>query len=282
MPRHPKSRFRRPLAGLLLALLASSAWLIPPTQAWAWGRLGHRTSAILAESLLTPSARAAVRDLLEPGETLADAATWADEIRRERRRTSPWHYVDVPISEDHYNPRYSNPKNGHGCVVDKVKEMRRILADSSLPRAERREALRFFVHFVQDVHQPLHVGENHDKGGNDLQVRFFNRGSNLHRVWDSGLIEKSSDDPIVWVNRLKVLATPENVEKWSGGVPEDWAEESFQAARTHAYRNPSSGNPLVSGATLGNAYQQANLPIAETRLAQSGVRVAAALNSIFP
>ncbi len=280
MPRRFDATSRRPLGGLLLALLASSAWLVPPTPAWAWGRLGHRTSALLAESLLTPSARQAVRDLLEPGETLADAATWADEIRRERRHTSPWHYVNVPISEPHYNARFCNPRTG--CVVAKAEQMRRVLADSSLPKSERREALRFFVHFVQDLHQPLHVGENHDKGGNDLQVRFFNRGSNLHRVWDSSMIEKVSDNPTVWVDRLQALATPENVKKWSRGTPANWAEESFQAARTHAYLDPSSGKPLTPGETLGQAYQKANLPIAETRLAQSGVRIAAALNALFP
>ena len=218
MPRRLDATSRRPLgrsparpAGFLrLAGPADPGLGLGPARAPNLGAPGRESP----DPLRPP----AVRDLLEPGETLADAATWADEIRRERRHTSPWHYVNVPISEPHYNARFCDPRTG--CVVAKAEQMRRVLADSSLPKSERREALRFFVHFVQDLHQPLHVGENHDKGGNDLQVRFFNRGSNLHRVWDSSMIEKVSDNPTVWVDRLQALATPENVKKWSGGTPD--------------------------------------------------------------
>lgn len=234
----------------------------------------------MAETMLSPSARAAVQDLLEPGETLADASTWADEIRRDRRQTGPWHYVNVPISSNHYDPRFCNPKTG--CVVSKALEMRRVLADKSRPKPQRREALRFFVHFVQDLHQPVHVGDRSDRGGNDLQVQFFGRGSNLHRVWDSGLIEHANPDETAWVDRLKTITTPALVKKWSNGTLDDWTEESFQAARTHAYIDPSTGKVLTSGAKLGQPYQDANLSTAEQRLAQSSVRIASALNAIFP
>lgn len=274
-----------PRGGLVLALLASATWLMPSTLARAWGRLGHRASARLAEGLLSPSARAAVRDLLLPEETLADAAPWADEIRNKRRHTGPWHYVDAPISNDHYEARFCNPETG--CVVSKAKEMQRILADRSRPKVERREALRFLVHFIQDLHQPLHVGDNEDKGGNGLQVRFFTRGSNLHRVWDSDMLERAgkSDevaDEVALVQTLKALATPENLRKWSSGTIDDWAEESFQASKHHAYVDPSTGKRLAPGSKLGEAYQNANLPIAETRLAESGARIAWVLNEIFP
>jgi hypothetical protein len=276
-----KSRPRRPRAAVLLALLASSAWLLPPSPARAWGRLGHRASSDLAMTLLTPSARAAVADLLAPGETLADASTWADEIRRDRRETGPWHYVNVPIANDHYDKHFCEAQEG-GCVVSKAEEMKALLADPKRPREERREALRFLVHFLQDLHQPLHVGENADKGGNDLQVQFFGQGSNLHRVWDSGLLEQVSPEEAAWAARLQALATPENVRKWSSGTIENWAEESFQASKTRAYKDPSSGQRLTSGAKLGRDYQDANLSVAEARLAQSGVRVAATLNRVFP
>lgn len=270
-----KPRFTRGL----VVLFTAAAWLLPSSPASAWGRIGHRVSAELAESLLTPQALAEVKDLLEPGESLADASGWADEIRRERRETGPWHYVNVPINRDHYDSSFCDPKLG--CVVSKVQEMRDLLADTSQPKAKRREALRFFVHFLQDMHQPVHVGDRSDRGGNDLQVQFFGRGSNLHRVWDSGLLEHVSDSETVWFDRLKPMLTPEALKSWSKGSVEDWADESFLASKNHAYLDPKTGKPLKSGAKLGEPYEEANLPIAEKRLAQSAVRLASVLNGIL-
>ncbi len=127
-------------------------------------------------------------ELLEPGESLADISIWADSVRRDRPESGPWHYVNVPITEPEYNARFCGEK---GCVVGKIEDFRKDLANKNLPRAKRREALLFLVHFVQDMHMPLHVGDNHDRGGNDHQVQFFGEGSNLHRVWDSGMIEQA-------------------------------------------------------------------------------------------
>jgi hypothetical protein len=133
---------------LIAALIAAT-----PRPAGAWGRLGHRASARLADSRLSPHARAIVRDLLEPGESLADASTWADEHSREIRGSAAWHYVNVPISAAHYDPADCARS---GCVVSKIAEFRAVLADRRAPRARRRQALRFFVHLVQDLHQPIH------------------------------------------------------------------------------------------------------------------------------
>ena len=257
-----------------VVMIAMAATLAASSPAWGWGRLGHRAAARLAEERLTPKALAAVRDLLEPGETLADASTWADEIRRDRRETAPWHYVNVPITEDHYDPKYCPPE---GCVISAIKDQHAILKDPSAPKEKRREALRYLVHFVEDMHQPVHVGHRDDKGGNDLQVQFFDRGSNLHRVWDSGVIEHHDKDESAWVKEIEALATPENAALWDKGEVEDWADESLLYARA-AYLD---GN-LKSGAKLDQAYEDLALPIARKRLAQAGVRIAAMLNATFP
>ena len=98
-----------------------------PVPAWAWGRLGHRVIARLAERHMTPAAKAAVKALLDEGESLADASTWADEHRRELPKTAPWHYVDVPLDEPRYDARYSFPDAKHGCIVDKITEFRATL-----------------------------------------------------------------------------------------------------------------------------------------------------------
>src|SRR5262249_51649906 len=151
--------------------------------AWAWGKVGHCAIAKLAGRHLSDRAKQEIKALLEPGESLADASTWADEHRRELPKTAPWHYVDVPLDEPRYDDRFASDEPAKGFIVPKIQELRVVLKDRSRPVEERRQALRFLVHLVEDLHMPLHVGENRDKGGNTLQVRWFDRGSNLHRVW---------------------------------------------------------------------------------------------------
>ena len=129
------------------------------------------------------------------------------------------------------------------------------------PPAERRQALRFLVHFVQDMHQPLHVGHRGDRGGNDLQLRFFNRGSNLHRIWDSDLLEHEYEHEDVLFRRLEAATTPGLVELWAQGTVEDWANESLNEA-WRAYRMPCTNVELQPGAKLGREYQEIHLPIA--------------------
>lgn len=265
------ARTSRRVATLALAMAAT---LAASSSARAWGRLGHRAAALLTASRLTPNAKAAILDLLEPGESLADASTWADEVRRERKETGPWHYVNVPITESKYDPKFCPAE---GCVVSAIRKHRDKLADANAPKVERREALRFLVHFVQDMHQPLHVGHRGDRGGNDLQVQFFGKGSNLHRVWDSGLLERQATGEAAWLAEIAALATPENVAKWKGGTVEDWATESLLKAKA-AYLDGA----LKKGAKLDREYQELGLPIARERLAQSGVRLAEMLNAMFP
>jgi hypothetical protein len=244
-------------------------------RAWGWGRMEHRASADLAWGRLTPAARAAVHELLDPGESLADASTWADEVRRTWPGSARWHYVNVPISEPAYSRRFAPREGG---VVEKVEQFTRVVADRSAPRERRRVALRLLVHLVQDLHQPLHVGDRGDRGGNNLQVQFFARGSNLHRVWDTGLIGRAYHDERSLARALDALADGPLSARWAAGTPEEWASESLQAAHL-AYLRPEDGSALRPGAKLGQAYLETNLPIARLRCAQSGVRLAALLNA---
>jgi hypothetical protein len=274
--RDPRTTRRLPR---LLAILLSAGLLLAAVgrPAHAWGFRGHRASAMLAWSRLSPAAKSAVRDLLGPGESLADVSTWADEKRREFPESGPWHYVNVPLIEDRYDPKYCP---AGGCVVSKVRDFRKVLADRDAPRPKRVEALKFLVHFVQDLHQPLHVGERGDRGGNDLQVCWFDEGSNLHRVWDSGLIERVYEDEETLTRALTTLAGEDSAREWAGKTVEVWADESLEAAKS-AYRFPGSDSELRPGARLGAAYESAHLPVARKRLAQSGVRLAVVLNGVF-
>jgi len=261
-------------------LLVVLSFLTPIRSALAWGARGHRVAAEVAMKRLTPAAKQAIAELLDEGETFPTLAVWADtpEARRLEPKSPPWHYVNVPITAAKYDDRYCGAR---GCVVSQIKHFRAILADPRATRAERKRALRFFVHFVNDVHQPLHVGENHDRGGNSTQVRFLGRGSNLHRVWDSGVIEHRHWSDGRWVKHVEEQITATNLRAWSSGTVEDWATESLQAAK-RAYDPTGRGRPLAKGAALGQDYESFALPIITQRLAQAGIRLANELNAIFP
>jgi hypothetical protein len=264
-----------PLFGFAGAALVVVA-MAPDVQ--AWGARGHRASAKLAEARLTPRARAVIGELLEPGESLADASTWADENSREIRGSAGWHFVNVRISAPHYDPRDCRP---NGCVVSKIGEFRAILANRNTPHAHRRLALRFFIHLVQDLHQPLHVADRNDRGGNNLQLRYGRYdNTNLHQVWDSGLFSQGYRNENELRRDLEALARGPHARDWLTGRIEDWADESLEAGR-RAYLVPGTNNILRSGDAIGRAYEEINLPLAVERLARSGVRLAALLNEIL-
>jgi len=260
-------------------LFATAALLAPAAPALAWGPHGHRIATRIAEGRLSPEARAAVRELLHEGDTLLDVCTWADgDGHFAVPGSAPWHYVNVPIDAPRYSDRYCRRGD---CVVAKIRQYRKVLADRRAPRAERARALLFFVHFVEDVHQPLHVGDHNDRGGNSTQVQFFNEGVNLHRLWDTTMINDASRDEREWVRRIEPLLTPEHVADWTRNEVEAWADESLAEAKK-AYHDPRNPARLISsGDQLGRDYAEAAVPVIRLRLAQAGVRLAHELNTIF-
>ena len=261
---------------LVLALILTLAVFLTPVQCMAWGRTGHRAAAKMAEDRLTPAARAAIAAILGHGVSLADVSTWADE-QRESEESYRWHFVNVPITRDRYDSRYCSPK---GCVVSKIEEFMRVLQNPAAGKLQRQEALKFLVHLVGDLHQPLHVGDNGSQGGNRLQVQFFGTGSNLHRVWDSQVIERHTKNENVWLWDFDFVANPKMVAEWSRGTPEDWATESLWIAKK-AYSLPDDGGAIRSGARLDNAYYKFALPAIRTQLAKAGIRISFVLNDVF-
>jgi hypothetical protein len=118
-----------------------------------WGRLGHRVISRLAEQHMTPQAKAAVAELLEPGESLADALLWADQNRGRQAKTAPWHYVDVPLDEPKQDSKWSADDPKMGCVADKINEFRLVIKDKTKTVEARRFALRFLIHCIEDMHR---------------------------------------------------------------------------------------------------------------------------------
>ncbi len=247
--------------------------------AFGWGAQVHRVITRLAEPRLTPKAAAAIRGLLNPGDELVDVCNWADHEGRDvEPRSSPWHYINIPIDADRYDPKL---EGRDGSVVTKIKDFRKVLADPKTSRKDRQVALLFLIHLIEDVHNPLHVGDNKDRGGNLTQVRFFNEGTNLHRLWDSDMVRHIGGNDRVWVDRVKPLMTPENVKKWSAGTVDDWTNESLALAKLAYFFPPGAKKPLKSIDPVGKEYLQFAEPILLEQMAKSSVRLANELNAIF-
>ena len=267
-----------PMMTRAIAILMALAVASTPS-AFAWGPQGHRVIARVAEGRLTPAARLAVKELLKAPDTLADVADWADRDGHDAvPGSAKWHFINVPIQDSKYDPRLIRDENN---VVVKIKQYRKVLADKSKPKAERTRALLFLVHFVSDVHQPLHVGDNGDRGGNDTQIQFFNEGTNLHKLWDSDLIRHVGGNDQAWMSRVERGITAETAQEWSKASLDEWVEESFQAAKL-AYR-PLDDAPKVipRGFRLEESYVKRVEPILERQMARASVRLANELNDIF-
>jgi hypothetical protein len=253
---------------------------------FAWGPTGHRIVARIAQAHLRDSTRLQIRDLLGNND-LAAISVWADEIKTLRPETASWHFVDIPInSSGFYEPRdcyRPNDKNvlasadHHNCVVDRIESFAKVLADRNASHDERVEALKFLVHFVGDVHQPLHaIAEA--RGGNDVHVLEFGSSQcgknpcNLHFAWDIGLIEhthRSESEYLAFLNRM---ISSRNLRGQRDGTPVDWANQSFHLAKQVW---------LKDGSPVDEAYYQKNIYVVDERLALAGLRLAALLNNVL-
>lgn len=257
----------------MLTLLAAAALLVTPaatdsTDAWRWGGMGHRVIARVAASHLSPATRREVRRLLG-NESLAKVSTWADEVRRDRPATAPWHYVNIPIYDSVYRPERVCRE---GCVISALERQLELLADRSLPRNDRAEALKWVVHLVGDMHQPMHVGDRGDRGGNDTRITWDTLPGNLHGLWDTGLLLATGLDENALVTMLeRRLRQRGDLVALTSGSVEDWAMESHAASRDVVY------GFLPASLALDRSYLVKVRPALEDRLLRASARLAALL-----
>ena len=235
----------------------------------AWGLTGHRVIGEVAQHHLSPSAEEKVSKVLK-GASLAEVSNWMDEVKSDRAYDSlrPWHYVTIPDGMT-YETSDINPKGdvifGIEFVVDQLKK------GGLTPKLEA-DYLKILVHLVGDLHQPLHVGRETDRGGNDIKVEWFWKSSNIHRVWDSQLI----DDKKYSYTELTAIvnkADKTQVAHWQTGTVRDWAHEAM-SYRKQIYDMPSDKK-------LSYEYSYKNWATVKLQLAKGGVRLAALLNDIY-
>lgn len=241
-------------------------------RAGAWGWDAHRLIAEIAWSQMTPETRSQVRQLI--GDDFVESSVWPDLIVRERRATAPWHYVNFPANATSYDPE-RDCKNDN-CAVAQVLKFSRILADRQLINSIRAEALKFLIHFVQDIHQPLHAAYASDRGGNQLWVRIDGLTERLHGWWDYGLLERywGKDRAAAIEECLTVEIKP----SWLHSTPTDWANESFAITR-QLYHNISGANTKDTPIILPDSYVNEARPIIRERLMMAAVRLAHIMNA---
>lgn len=266
----------------IIALLLLTTFI--PIQLFAWGPKGHAIIADIAASRLTPTAKQNLQ-LLLGADSLASIASWADTVRKERDESYDWHFVDIPkdaagFSEerDCFRPQDKHKDaltDHHNCVVDRIEMFQKILGDEKASRADRLEALKWLVHFVGDLHQPLHAIDE-ARGGNDIKLAVFGSPKcgdydcNLHWAWDTLLLEHTGYSEEEYVGRLNTVIAQKQMENQAGGTPVDWANESHLQA-THIIE--------AKPAAIDEAYYQANIDLVNQKLALAGLRLAAVLNS---
>jgi hypothetical protein len=253
----------------VLALLAAAG------PAWAWGNKAHRIVADLAGRDLTPAAAVQVDVLLagEPVPTLAGVANWPDELRESGsargRATASWHYMNFPRGQCAYEPARDCP--GGDCVIAAIERERAVLADVTRPLVQRREALKFLVHFVADVHQPLHAAFADDLGGNRHQLNFAGEGTNLHAVWDRLLVAERGMKPPAYAGSLRAQPPlPRDPTRHCPRAVEAWAIESCRIASRPDFYPPKG--------TLSRDYVTRQQPVADLRMREAARRLARTLN----
>lgn len=308
--------------GGTFALLASFA-----PSAHAWGCKGHQTVALLAEKHLTPEAQQLVQKLLGDNpidpklrrwcgnattDLLVDASTWPDDVRNERNN-GPWHYIDIPRGK--HEGALEEYCGTAGCVTRVIAEQRAILKDKSADPLKRAEALRYLVHFVGDLHQPLHAINNADNGGNCVPVKYFHHdplpnslhperedfSPNLHQIWDTEIVERDMEisNPHRYADELDEEFHAESVSWEAAGIHVDnWAWESHERSEASVYaaftekigiepdlkpkscadNNHMGKRMFEKHLAVGEAYQSSAAKAVETSLAEAGVRLAMILN----
>jgi hypothetical protein len=311
------------IPALIIAVFAT------PT-AHAWGCQGHETVALIAEMHMNPETLAKVNQILkdspvdptlsryckETGLTpIADASTWADDIRSARPEASPWHYIDIPRGGTRADFAAACPEK-EGCVTKALRTQAEILRAASSSPQQRADALRFVIHFVGDIHQPLHDTTNNDRGGNCVPVGFFGTdpvarnpqsesySPNLHSVWDSSIVGRMAGDKTVqqFAKELEV-AQASQMDGWISGALDfdSWAWEGHEIAESAVYGklphlipveepvaidscagdNHIAARMLALHENLEQSYQDATAPVVQQQLAKAGARLAALLNDIW-
>ena len=234
---------------------------------YGWGKTGHRIVGKVAETYLTKNAKTQIKKLMGHHD-LSRMSNWADEIKSdpEWKKANDWHWCTIPDGETYEKDKHS------GQAVEKINEFVATLKNKKSKKEEKKIALKFIVHLIGDLHQPLHVGNGSDKGGNSVRIKWFNEPSNLHSIWDSKLIDFQKLSYSEYADYILLKEDRSKIRKWQGDDIITYIHES-RDLRNQCYN--------YSGENLKWEYFYNNKNLLEKRLLQGGVRLSGELNRIF-
>lgn len=237
-----------------------------------WGQKGHDTVAYIAQENLTPVAYSAIDSILD-GYSIVYWANWLDNASHtpEYEYTKTWHYKNIDADQDYE----SAPDIPEGNIIEAIKSQTEILANPESSKREKALALKMVVHFLGDIHQPMHMGRATDRGGNSHYVMFFKRPTNLHSVWDTDLLEASHAwSHTEWKREIDRLTKEEKEKILKNGNPAKWGEETYEVCRDVYEKTPQDTN-------IEYTYIADWTPVVEEQLEKGGLRLADVLNTIF-
>lgn len=248
------------------------AFIFLPLTALAddWGKTGHRTVGEIAEKHLTKKTKKAVSKLLD-GHSLAFVANHGDDIKSDRKydKYNTWHYVNFELNE-----RYEeSPKEKSGDIIQAINKAIQVLEDKNSSREDKVFYLKLLVHFMGDLHQPLHIGQAEDRGGNRIKVRWFGQNSNLHTVWDSKMIDSYQMSYTELAVNTDKLSSRE-LDQIKKGTLMDWVYD-VRILTKEVYASANDGD------RLGYEYMYEFMNPLRTQLQKAGIRLAVVLNGIF-
>ena len=250
-------------------------------QSFSYGYIGHKIIALIAEQYLTETTKNKINQLLTD-ESMSDVAGWADVVRNTtHKHTSTYHYVNIPIS----NISYSKENHcNEGCIIEAMEMYKAVLLDQQADYQEKIEALKFIIHFAGDIHQPLHCGDNHDRGGNDYKVIFLGDSLsnkekgwtyNLHNIWDTHILATRNLNEHEYMEYLNKKTNLKQFKKYTDMNFVEWAEESAVYSRDYAYAL------FEKQGIVDEKYNKKALKIIDKQLITAGYRLAHLLNMIF-
>lgn len=250
---------------LFLAAIATAC------TALAWSQKGHDTVARIAECHFTPATADSVAMLLD-GKSPVYWSNWLDNASHtpDFAYTKTWHYKNVDKGETYESARL----NPDGDVVRAVREQIYLLQDPKSTKGQKELALKILIHLVGDMHQPMHMGHLSDRGGNSIKVKFFDRDTNLHSIWDGSLMNTGHAWTFTeWQEQIDRL-TPEQQRAEAAGNVDDWARQSYGIAdRVYDY--------FPEGTRVSYNQIAAWTPVIEQQLERAGLRLARILNAVF-
>ena len=232
-----------------------------------WGKTGHRIVGKVAETYLTKNAKTQIKKLMGHHD-LSRMSNWADEIKSDPswKIANDWHWCTIPDGELYEKDKHS------GKAVEKVNDFISVLKNKKSKKKDRQTALKFLIHLIGDLHQPMHVGNGIDRGGNDIKLKWFNAPTNLHKIWDSDLINLQELSYSEYSDYLMLNEDRGKIRKWQGDDVLIYIHES-RDMRIQCYD--------FSGENLKWEYFYKHKELLEKRLLQGGVRLSGELNRIF-